>query len=113
MNEIKSQRLYTRVTPREKEKIIKLAEKCGLSQSEYLRKRALGYAPKQIMPDAFYDFSARLDRLCNIYSGRVSDDTESRLLDISQAIQKAFLTPEKENARQINAGLIPVSDKKI
>lgn len=105
MNETKSQRLYTRVTPREKEIIKGIADKCGLSQSEYLRKRALGYVPKEIMPDAFFDFIARLDDLCNICAGRISDTTESKLLDISQEIQNTFLSPEKENTRQIKAQL--------
>ena len=105
LNDTKSQRLYTRVTPREKEKIKWLAEKCGLSQSEYLRKRALGYAPREIMPDAFFDFSARLDKLCDLCAGSISADVEQELLDTSRAIQAAFLMPEKENARQIKAGL--------
>ena len=34
-----------RVTVTEKKKVTMLARKCGLSLSEYLRQRALGYEP--------------------------------------------------------------------
>jgi len=54
MDEKKIQRLYTRVTSQEKSKIEQLAGKCGLSQSEYLRKRALGFVPKEVPPGAFF-----------------------------------------------------------
>ena len=40
----------------EVQKIESLADKCGLSISEYVRKRALGYEPKTVLPDVFFDF---------------------------------------------------------
>ena len=105
MNETKSQRIYTRVTQREKEKIKTLAAKCGLSESEYMRKRALGFSPKEIPPDAFFVFSSRLDELCSLCAGRITPDTERMLIETAQAIQAAFLSPEKESVWQIKAGL--------
>ena len=49
----KTKRIELRVTQSEKEKIAKFAESCGLSQSEYIRQRALGYAPRAVLPDVF------------------------------------------------------------
>ena len=51
----KNARIELRVTQSEKNKIAKLAENCGLSQSEYVRQRTLGYAPRTVLPDVFFD----------------------------------------------------------
>ena len=45
-----------RVTPEEKQKIDYIAAKCGLTTSEYLRQRALGFAPRAIPPESFWHF---------------------------------------------------------
>ena len=52
------------MTNEQKQQIAGLARKCGLSQSEYLRQRALGGEPKAVLPDAFFVCCERLDRLC-------------------------------------------------
>ena len=56
--------LYLTVTAAEKRRIKKNAALCGLKQSEYIRGRALGYAPKAVPPDAFYHFCEKVDALC-------------------------------------------------
>lgn len=43
----KNARIELRVTQSEKKKIARLAESRGLSQSEYIRQRTLGYAPRE------------------------------------------------------------------
>lgn len=53
------------MTKEQKQKIAGLACKCKLSQSEYLRQRALGSEPKAVLPDAFFVCCERLDRLCH------------------------------------------------
>lgn len=53
MNDKKA-RIELRVTQPEKNKIARLAESCGLSQSEYVRQRTLGYAPRMVLPDVFF-----------------------------------------------------------
>ena len=53
--------IYTRVTPQEKQRIASRARRCGLSLSEYIRQRCLGYAPREIPPDVYYDLCAKLD----------------------------------------------------
>ena len=55
MNENKkkaSARIELRVTAKGKEKIQTKAQKCGLSTTEYVKQRALGYEPKAVPPDA-------------------------------------------------------------
>ena len=49
-------RIEIRVNQKDKDKIKQLAEKCNLSVSEYLVQRALGYEPKTVLPDVFFDF---------------------------------------------------------
>ena len=53
--------LKTRVT--EKVRTQNKAKKCGLSVSKYVRKRALNYAPKAILPESFYEFTEKLGAL--------------------------------------------------
>ncbi|MBR5620341.1 MAG: ribbon-helix-helix protein, CopG family [Clostridia bacterium] len=56
-------RIEVRLTEKQKEQIDRAAKKCGVTQSEYLRQRALGYAPRAALPDAFFVCCERLDRL--------------------------------------------------
>ena len=63
-----------RVTEKEKQQIQRLAGKCGLSLSEYLRKLALGYAPREIPSDNFYSVRQMLESLV----GGMSDEELSR-----------------------------------
>lgn len=46
--------INVRVTPAEKQQIETAARRCGLTLSEYLRKRALGYAPQFHPPQEFF-----------------------------------------------------------
>ena len=97
----KNARIELRVTQSEKNKIAKFAENCGLSQSEYVRQRTLGYAPRTVLPDVFFDFYQTLCRLCDEVADKVSPDTERKLLEVVDAIQQRLLLPEKSSAKQI------------
>ena len=97
----KNARIELRVTQSEKKKIAKLAESCGLSQSEYVRQRTLGYAPRTVLPDVFFDFFQMLCRLCDEVADKVSPDTERKLLETVDEIQRQLLLPEKSSAKQI------------
>ena len=101
----KTKSIYVRVTPQEKIKIVQVAGKCSLSLSEYLRKRALGYSPKAVLPDAFYSFYAKLCELCNSIDGMVSSDVEEKLLLLIDDIRSELLLPSKETVSQIKTGL--------
>lgn len=97
----KNARIELRVTQSEKKKIAKLAESCGLSQSEYVRQRALGYSPRTVLPDVFFDFNQTLCRLCDEVADKVTPDTERKLLEVTDKIQQQLLLPEKSTTAQI------------
>lgn len=99
------QRIEARITPQQKKKIAQIAEKCGLPQSEYVRQRALGYSPKAVLPDAFYSFHAKLCELCNSIDGKVSNDTEGKLLHLIDEIRSELLLSGRETVAQIKSGL--------
>ena len=94
----KPERIELRVTPQEKKKIEQLAKKCCLSLSEYIRKRALGYAPRTVLPGAFYDFSRRLGEFLN---AELSPETENAALQLFDEMQTELLTPGKETISEI------------
>ena len=89
----KNARIELRVTQSEKKKISRLAESCGLSQSEYVRQRTLGYTPRTVLPDVC--------RLCDEVADKVSPDTEQSLLEVVDEIQRQLLLPVKSTAKQI------------
>ncbi len=63
MNKIpkgKSTQILIRAKPKQKEKIKSLAVKCNLPVSEYMLQRGLGYEPRTLPPDAFYDLYGKL-----------------------------------------------------
>ena len=96
-------RIEIRVKPKEKEKIKRLAEKCNLSVSEYVVQRALGYEPRTVLPDVFFDFYNKLCELCN--SAEITPETESGLLLLIDEIHSALLLSEKETVKQIKSGI--------
>ena len=55
--------INVRVTVTEKKKVTMLARKCGLSLSEYLRQRALGYEPGGQPPKEVFDVLDKLDEI--------------------------------------------------
>ena len=62
------------VTAKEKEKIQSKARKCGLSTTEYVKQRALGYEPKGIPPDALFVCLEKLDELADKASSPELDE---------------------------------------
>ena len=78
--------LKMRATEKEKVPIENNAKKCGLSVSEYLRKRALGYAVKATPPDAFYLFVRHMSRLLNKVPSAKVEEEALKLFDEVRAI---------------------------
>ena len=97
----KNARIELRVTQSEKNRIARLAESCGLSQSEYVRQMALGYAPRMVLPDVFFHFYQMLCRLCDEVADKVFPNTERRILETVDEIQRQLLLPEKSTTAQI------------
>ena len=90
-------RIDIRAKPKDKEKIQKLAGKCNLSVSEYMVKRALGYEPRAVPPDAFFEF---YDRLCQLTNRELSPEIESELLTLIDEIHSELLLPGREDVRK-------------
>lgn len=55
--------LNVRVSPAEKYRIQTAAGRCGLTLSEYLRQRPLGYEPRFHPPQAFFSYLTWMDNL--------------------------------------------------
>ena len=62
--------INVRVSVTEKRKMTLMAKRCGLSLSEYLRQRALGYEPGGHPPKEVFDVLDRLDEMAESCSMR-------------------------------------------
>ena len=74
-----------RVTVTEKKKVTMLARKCGLSLSEYLRQRALGYEPGWHPPKEVFDVLDKLDEIaenCSAREGAAINAQTDRMRDL-------------------------------
>ena len=96
MNELKNKNLFIRVSEKEKNLIERNAERCGLSVSEYLRQRALGYIPRAILPEVFFSFNDKLDELCVAVEGKITADTEERIIALIDSITEELILPKRE-----------------
>ena len=77
--------INVRVTVTEKKKVTMLARKCGLSLSEYLRQRALGYEPGGHPPTEVFDVLDKLDEIaenCSAREGAAISVHTDRLRDL-------------------------------
>lgn len=66
--------INVRVSVTEKRKMTLMAKRCGLSLSEYLRQRALGYEPGGHPPKEAFDVLDKLDDIAERCSAR--DETD-------------------------------------
>ena len=62
--------INVRVSVIEKRKMTLMAKRCGLSLSEYLRQRALGYEPGGHPPTEVFDVLDKLDEIAESCSMR-------------------------------------------
>ena len=98
MNESKNKNLFIRVSEKEKNIIEQNAKKCGLSVSEYLRQRALGYMPRAVLPEVFFSFNDKLAELCVSVEGKITADTEEKIIALIDGITAELILPQKEKA---------------
>jgi len=89
-------KIAVRVTEQQKERIKNLSQRCGLSQAEYIRQRALGYEPAAAVPDTFYLMCEKLDALMSV---PFSSEVNERAKSVLNEMEKRFLLPGKENMK--------------
>ena len=88
----KDVRIAVRVTAKEKEAIQAKARKCGLSTTEYVKQRALGYEPRGIPPDALF---VCLEKLGELESKTNSPELDKEINAVLKQIAAEFLLPGK------------------
>lgn len=81
-----------RLDRRDKEKIQSKARKCGLSTTEYVKQRALGYEPRGIPPDALF---ACLEKLGELADKTGSPELDKEIYAVLKQITAEFLLPGK------------------
>ena len=91
----KENRIAFRVTDQEKKRIAILAKKCSLSVSEYVKQRALGYAPQPIIPEAIFLLLEKTGQLQDL---AVSPETDAAICALLKEISDTLLLPRKEDA---------------
>lgn len=96
-------RIEVRLTEKQKEQIDRAARKCGITQSEYLRQRALGGEPETVLPDVFFVCCEKLDRLTRApYAKNVNDAALAVLTDMKNILTgKAVVPAEKEEPEPV------------
>ena len=90
--------IHFRVDEKEKTQITSKAKKCGLPISEYIRKRALGYSPKALLPETFYIFSEKIGALYEQLKIQGADKLQEDVLKLLDEIQMELLFPDKSKA---------------
>ncbi len=94
----KPARIEIRASQKDKERIAKTAEQCGLSVTEYMLQRALGYSPQMANPDAFFHFYGKL---CELLNQPLSPDTEAAALRLFDEIHAEFLAHKRQPVQEI------------
>ena len=83
-----------RIKKRDKDRIKQLAKKCGLSQTEYIKQRALGYEPRSVPSDALFLLLEKIGELESKSSSEELNDEISKLLT---EISNELLLPRRES----------------
>ena len=89
----KDNRIAVRVTDKEKQAIQGKAKKCGLSASEYVKQRALGYEPRAVPPNALFIL---LEKIGDLESKSTSVELNAEIEELLKEITAVLLLPGKE-----------------
>lgn len=81
-----------RLNRRDKEKIQAKARKCGLSTTEYVKQRALGYEPRDIPPDALFTL---IEKISELEDKSTSNKLNTEIGALLKEITAEFLLPGK------------------
>ena len=89
----KDTRIAFRLSQKEKQIITAKAKKCGLSTSEYVKQRALGYEPKAVPPDALFKL---LEKIGNLEDKSTSSELDAKIEALLKEITNTLLLPGKD-----------------
>ena len=89
----KETRIAFRLTERQKQKIIAKAKKCGISTTEYVKQRALGYEPKAVPPKALF---LLLEKIGSLEDKSTSQKLNAEIDKLLKEIASTLLSPGKE-----------------
>lgn len=81
-----------RLNRRDKEKIQSKARKCGLSTTEYVKQRALGYEPRAVPSDALF---VLIEKISELEDKSTSDELNAEIGTLLKEITAALLLPGK------------------
>lgn len=90
----RTERLEVRLTPQEQSKIERNAERCGISISEYVRQRCLGYAPSAVSPDAVQAVREPLFELLN--RPDLPPGCEAQIESVLDDLREVYLLPRRD-----------------
>ena len=86
-------RISVSLSEKEKQTIQAKAKKCGLSASEYVKQRALGYEPRTVPPNALF---VLLEKIGNLESKSTSAELNAEIEKLLKEITAVLLLPGKE-----------------
>lgn len=100
MNKEKMKQINIRATEREIETIKRNAARCGMSVTQFLILRGLGYEPQPMPPAAYYHFIERIDSLrdhsipseLDNQIGSLVNDIRNVMVDMRKEDLKAWLS---------------------
>ena len=90
--------IFFEATDAQKRKIKKNAALCGMRQGEYILRRALGYEPKAVQPDAFYHFHRDL---CVFLNKELTPELEAAALKLFDEIYAELIDDRKQPPNEI------------
>lgn len=88
-------KITARVTKAEKQSIIAKAKKCGLTQSEYIKQRTLGYEPQAVPPNALF---VLIEGISNLSDLTDSKKLNAKIENLLKEITCTLLLPRKEES---------------
>ena len=86
-------RISVRLSEKEKQTIQAKAKKCGLSASEYVKQRALGYEPRTVPPNALF---VLLEKIGDLESKSTSVELNAEIEELLKEITAVLLLPGRE-----------------
>ena len=86
-------RISVRLSEKEKQTIQAKAKKCGLSASEYVKQRALGYEPRAAPPNALFIL---LEKIGDLESKSTSAELKKKKKKLLKEITAVLLLPGRE-----------------